>query len=430
MTRPADQIAHGEQKRPRPRRRGNVRARGPGRWLISWYLGEGRNGKRRYVSKVVHGTKLDAEKELTRILGSRDVGLYVAPSKLTVNAYLDRWLADGAKGTDRTREGARWLLERYVRPVVGQLRLDRLAPLDVQAIVTEMTKRELSARTIRLAIAILKQALRKAIAWRLLVSNPAEGAELPKKQQREMRVLRAEEVAALRAALVELAEEARAALASATAKGARAAAEADVARWAQARVLFDVMLALGVRPGEAAALRWSDIDLEAGMATVRRALTWKIETDDTGKRRRVQTFASPKTRQSVRTLPLGPTLVGTLRAHKAGQAERAMRLGAAYARELDLVFANEIGRPLDDRNVAQRLLRAGLVRAKLDPKLRLYDLRHTSATHLLALGVNIKAVSERLGHTSAKMTLDVYSHVLPGMQEEATARIEEALLGR
>ncbi|MGH7292501.1 MAG: site-specific integrase, partial [Myxococcota bacterium] len=216
----------------------------------------------------------------------------------------------------------------------------------------------------------------------------------------------------------------------ATEKWKRARWESDSARWDQARVLFDVMLALGVRPGEVAALRWSDVDLDAGAVTIRRALTWKIEADESGKRKRVQTFAAPKTRSSVRTLPLGPALVATLRTHKAGQAERAMRLGAAYARELDLIFSNEVGRPLDDRNVAQRWLREGLKRAKLDPKLRLYDLRHTSATHLLALGVNIKAVSERLGHTSAKMTLDVYSHVLPGMQEEATARIEAALLGR
>ncbi|MEX2206767.1 MAG: tyrosine-type recombinase/integrase [Myxococcota bacterium] len=377
---------------------------------------------------MIHGSKSDAEKELTRILGSRDVGLYVAPSKLTVDAYLDRWLVDGAKGTDRTRESARWLLEHYVRPVIGETRLDRLAPLDVQAVVSAMTKRELSARTIRLAIAILKQALRKAIAWRILASNPADGVELPKKEQREMRVLRTHEVAALRRALLEIVQETRGRAVASTEKASRDRWESDSARWAQARVLFDVMLALGVRPGEVAALRWSDLDLDAGAVTIRQARTWRIETDESGKRRRVQISAAPKTRSSVRSLPLGAALVATLRGHKAAQAERAMRLGAAYARDLDLVFANEIGRALDDRNVAQRWLREGLKRAGLDPKLRLYDLRHTSATHLLALGVNIKAVSERLGHTSAKMTLDVYSHVLPGMQEEATARIEAALL--
>ena len=104
-----------------------------------------------------------------------------------------------------------------------------------------------------------------------------------------------------------------------------------------------------------------------------------------------------------------------------------MRLGPDYARELDLVFAGETGQPLNNRNLVQRYFKPIVREAKLPPTLRLYDLRHTCCTLLLATGINVKVVSERLGHASAAMTLDVYGHVLPGMQEEATRRMEGIL---
>lgn len=150
--------------------------------------------------------------------------------------------------------------------------------------------------------------------------------------------------------------------------------KAEGERW---RVLFDFALATGMRPSEYLALAWQDLNLEAGTATVRRSLAqirggWE--------------FKEPKTKGSRRTIPLPQPLVADMKRHRRTQAE-----------------------------------------AELPESLRLYDLRHTCCTLLLATGVNVKVVSGRLGHTSAAMTLDVYGHVLPGMQEEATKKLASLL---
>lgn len=146
-----------------------------------------------------------------------------------------------------------------------------------------------------------------------------------------------------------------------------------------------------MRPSEYLALAWRGLDLDAGTATVRGG--WE--------------FKEPKTKGSRRTILLPHSLVGDLKRHRRTQAEAAMRLGPAYNRELDLVFASEGGEPLDRRNLVQRHFKKIVKEAELPSSLRLYDLRHTCCTLLLATGVNVKVVSERLGHASAAMTLDV-----------------------
>jgi integrase len=138
-------------------------------------------------------------------------------------------------------------------------------------------------------------------------------------------------------------------------------------------------------------------------------------------------FKEPKTAGSRRALPLPLSLVAVLRDHRKHQAERALKLGPAYDRAADLVFANEVGAPLDLRNVVNRHFKPALEAAELPSTVRLYDLRHSHATALLAAGVHPKVAAERLGHATTRQTLDTYSHVLPGMQEEATRRIEDLL---
>jgi len=165
--------------------------------------------------------------------------------------------------------------------------------------------------------------------------------------------------------------------------------------------------------------------LKAGALTVQRALTW--ETRPNAKPKYAPVFLEPKTPHSRRTIPLPVSVVRDLVAHRAVQAEHAMKLGAIYDRAADLIFADEIGAPLSELNLGRRHFRPAAERAKLDKRLRVYDLRHVHASLLLVAGESVKVVSERLGHASAAMTLDVYAHVLPGMQEQATKRIEAAI---
>src|SRR5581483_8532548 len=165
------------------------------------------------------------------------------------------------------------------------------------------------------------------------------------------------------------------------------------------------------------ALKWSDIDLKEGNAVVRRTLVWRKSGG--------WYFGEPKTSRSRRTVPLPQSL----RMHRRLQNELKLQLEAAEREAFqknDLVFAASNGMPHAIRNLKQRHFKPILKRAEL-PMIRLYDLRHSCATLLLAAGENPKVVSERLGHASITLTLDTYSHVLPTMQQSATEKLERIL---
>jgi integrase len=372
-------------------RAGQIVSKGDRRWLVRWFIARDENGKRRYASKTIRGTKKDAQKYLNSVLRSRDLGVQVEPAKITLNSYLDKWLEASARPrvSARTLEDYKWNLKHYARPALGARRLDRIRPLDLQHWLSELEAQGLSGRTIRIAYWILASALKQAVRWEMLPSNPADRVDPPKQRRREMRALSPDEVERFRAAV----------------EGTRFA------------TLFDFLLATGCRPGEALALRWADLDLDTQSARIMRALS---------KANGRPVFKETKTGQG-RALPLPTSLARALTAHRKTQAEQALKLGGSYARDLDLVFANEVGLPLDLRNITQRHFKPALQRAGLPAIVRLYDLRHTCATLMLASGENIKVVAERLGHASPAMTLDVYVHTVPGQQEAATRKLEELL---
>jgi len=139
-------------------------------------------------------------------------------------------------------------------------------------------------------------------------------------------------------------------------------------------------------------------------------------------------FTEPKTRRSRRSVPLSAGLVAQLREYRRGQAELQLKAGKEW-HDLGLIFTTDTGGPLQIRNVVNRHFKPALVSAEIPAIVRLYDLRHTCASLLLQAGVHPKIVSERLGHASVTLTLDVYSHVLPGMQEQATEQLERMLYG-
>ncbi len=376
------------------RRSGQITARGERKWLVRWYVDTDASGKRKYSAKTVHGTKKAAQRYLNSVLRSRDLGQYVEPSRITLDAYLDQWLETAAKPkvATRTHEDYRYMLDRYVRPILGARRLDSLRPLDAQKLIGELEERGLSPRTVRIAHGIFKSALAQAVRWQMLARNPAADVDLPKGRKTEMQALSKDEVARFRKA----------------AKGSRRA------------VLFDFALATGMRPSEYLALAWRDVDLEAGTVTVRRALAsthggWELK--DT------------KTRSSRRTIPLPASLISALREHRRAQAKLMLKAGPAYARKLDLVFATEVGQPLDRISLGRCHFKPILKAAELPTEIRLYDLRHTCCSLALQAGIPVRVVAERLGHASAAMTLDVYGHVLPGDQERATAKLGEVLFG-
>ncbi|HEV7645944.1 MAG TPA: site-specific integrase [Pyrinomonadaceae bacterium] len=182
---------------------------------------------------------------------------------------------------------------------------------------------------------------------------------------------------------------------------------------------FLLAIETGMRPEEYLGLQWKDVDFDKGVLSVRRVV---ITLKGGG-----FYFAEPKTSKSRRSIPLSDTVSTALKVHKRIQLEEKMKLGLDY-QNLDLVFASTIGTPVQHRNFDRRHFAVIRDKANL-PAIRLYDLRHTTATLLLSAGLNPKVVSERLGHASIVLTLDTYSHVLPTMQQDATDRLGRVLYG-
>jgi integrase len=180
------------------------------------------------------------------------------------------------------------------------------------------------------------------------------------------------------------------------------------------------MLVTGMRPGESYALRWEDLDFEHGTISVQRSLIWK------GGPAEGWMLVEPKTERGWRQISIPRSLVESLRALRGCQDETKRKAGALYE-DHGFVFANRWGRPIYPRQFIRHVFKVALVRAGLQRSIRLYDLRHTSATLLLKAGEHIKVVSERLGHASVSITLEVYVHVLPGMQAGAATRIDSLL---
>lgn len=374
---------------------GQIIKRGDRKWLVRVSLGRDESGKRRTLNKMVSGNKKDAERTLTKTLGERDTGTLVEPARSTLNEYLDRWLKDAAKSRVRARtyQDYQEILARYIRPALGARRLAQLSPLDIQAAYNELQGRGLSARTVRYAHAVLRNALGQAVKWRLLSTNPATAVDLPRQQRREMHSLSPEEASRFLEHL----------------------------EGSELRALFLLALTTGMRPGEYLGLQWKDVDINKGSLVVRRTM---VEFRDGG-----WEFAEPKTARSYRTIPLPYTVTRVLADHKRHQAEQRLEVGPKYANH-DLVFATPVGGPLNERNVVNRCFKPIVEAAGLPKSFRLYDLRHSCATLLLAEGEHPKVVSERLGHASITLTLDTYSHVLPTMQEGAAKRLEGLLFAK
>ncbi len=370
---------------------GQLIERGERKWLVRVYLGRGPNGKRKYFNKTIHGTKKEARRFLNEKLHENDRGQLVVPSRRTLGQYLHEWIDKGKPGIqDRTRESYRWVLLQYVLPRLGDRRLDQLGHMEIQDLYARMTAKGLSPRTVRYAHSILRSALGQAVRWRMISVNAADLVELPARQRKEMRALTPDESSQF----------------------------LDAIRGDRWEVLWELLLVTGLRPGEALGLKWADIDWDGRRLRIQRTL----RRNDANK----WSFGEPKTDRSRRSVVVPVSTMESLRSHRARQAEARLRRGGDYNASLDLVFATHDGHPVDYRVQVRRHFRPLVKAAGLDP-LRPYDLRHTCATLLLASGEHPKVVAERLGHSSTVMTMDVYSHVLPDMQERAAERLERLL---
>lgn len=370
--------------------RGHIRKRGKRSWEIAFDLPREADGKRRQVFITVHGTKRDAEAKLQEMLTSLHKGEFVKPVQETVGAFLQRWLETYAScsTSPRTLRDYKGIVRRYLVPYLGPVPLSRLRPDHVQSLYADMNRRGLSAQTILHTHRLLSEALSYAVKWGLLSRNVCQVIKPPSPAPKQMRILTPDE-------LRKFLEACR-----------------DSPYWP----VFWTALTTGLRRSELLGLRWRDVDLERGVLSVTAALH---RLPGSGLK-----LLAPKSSRSRRLVLMPPVTAALLREIRTQQEDMKRRLGLAMDPE-DFVFARADGRPFDPEKVSKAF---GEVAKKAGIEgIRLHDLRHTHASLMLIAGVHPKVVSERLGHASVAITMDIYSHVLPGLQEDAVTRLSHLL---
>ena len=377
--------------------KGYLKKRSEGSWSVVIYLGHDPvTGKERHKWHTVHGNRKAAERELTRLLREFDTGAYVDAVKLTVKEYLEKWLQDYARVNvaGKTFERYAAVVKHQLAPALGSLPLAKLQPLHIQTCYSQMLQggrkdgREggLSPQTVLHHHRILRQALQQAVRWQLLARNPADAVEPPRPQPREMRAL----------------DEAQTAWLIDATHGTR--------------LYIPVLLAVstGMRRGEILAVPWQEMNLISGAVSVCRSLE---QTKAGGLK-----FKDTKSRHGRRPVSLPEITVEALRQHKAAQDARKALLGSDY-QDNDLICCRDDG-TIWPPNAFTSAFR-DLLRRRGIAAMRFHDLRHSHASQLLRAGVSPKVIAERPGHSKVGFTLDAYSHLLPGMQEEA-ARLTDA----
>ena len=359
--------------------------------------------ERRQVTRGGFTTQREAVSALAKARVGRDGGEDPTrkDTKKRVGEYLREWVT-GMKGSLKPTTFASYelLSHKYLIPRLGTVPLRRLTTATINTAYGEIqatgrlkdATSPLSARSVRHVHAVLRLALKDAVAAGLISHNPAIGAKLPRDrgEVREMQVWSAEQLAAF----------------------------LKSTRGDRLHELWYTAALTGLRRGELLGLRWSDLtwpdeDGESGRLRIRRGF---VSVD--GK----ATLSSPKTEAGARDVAIDPGTVLALRRQAARQLDDQDKWGDAW-QDTGYVFTIENGQPLHPER-ATKLFREAIKQAKL-PRIRLHDLRHTHATLGLEAGIPVKIISQRLGHSSTRITQDVYQHVLKEQQEAAAGQIAD-----
>ena len=372
---------------------GHIRKRGKESWSVVIDLGKDPlSGRRRQVRRAVKGTKREAEAALVQLLHQRDSGVDRPPGRILLGEYLEKWLQDFAEHhlAPATRKRYAELLRVHVIPSLGSIPLAKLRPLHIHECYAQVLAKGRSARTALHVPRVLREALQHGLRLQLLARNPADAVEPPRPERYQAPMLAPEEVVRL----LDTAEE--------TTHGS----------------LVHTALATGLRLGELLGLRWEDVDLQAGVLHIRQSLQRLGGHQGT--------FRQPKTHRSARPVSIPVATVERLKRHRVRKAEEFLAAGASR-QDSGLVFTDALGLPVH-HEAWRRSWRRIVERSGLAP-LRFHDLRHVHASLLLQQGVHPKIVSERLGHSGIGITMDIYSHVLPGLQSQAIEGLGQLLSG-
>jgi integrase len=374
--------------RPKPRRRSNQEGsyslRRDGRWMARI----SHQGRRYYVYAK---TKDEARRKLRDLQRKQDQGLPLSSPHLLVRDFLQQWLAL-VKNRLRPKSWIDYesLTRTHLVPHLGRYPLTRLEPSHIAKAWEAMIRDGASAAMVQHCHARLTTALRDAMRLHLIYRNPAQAVSPPKVEKKAIHPPSAREIQKILTA-------------------------------AKSTPYYEVLhlcFHSGLRRSEALALRWRDLDLD----DLTLAVGSSLYRAPGGK----SVFMPPKTARSRRSVALTPSSAKVLRDLRTQQEEDGRLLGYAVGPD-SLVFRDRMGSPILPRSLTRAfsniVKRAGL------KGYRLHDTRHAHATLMLRQGVHPKIVQERLGHSKISTTLDIYSHVVPGLQEAAALRFDEGLQG-
>lgn len=366
---------------------GYIRKRSNG-WSYTVSLGLNlKTNEYKQKSKGGFKTKAECKAAMVEIENKINKNEYFEESKITLESYLNEWLDNIRYNiAESTYVFYKDIVDRILIKNLGKIQIEKLKALQIQSFLTNMiNKNVLSTTTVRHYYNVLNIALNQAVKWQIIQMNPCNLVEAPKKQKAKIAVLKPNEVDKLLL----------------------------YTKKSEYKVMYiPLVLALtcGMRRGEILGLQWEDVDLEKGITKIKHNLV-KVGTSCK--------LTTPKTDSSIRTIALLPTTIKVLKEYK--ENKKIIKINKDY----DYVCCWENGEPIKP-DYPSHTLKVLLERCNL-PHIRFHDLRHTHATMLLMQNVNVKVVSERLGHSKIDMTLDTYSHVLPQMQQEAVDKLEDLL---
>lgn len=383
--------------------RGHLFQRYPGSWTIVLDIGRkvdpltGRT-KRVQKWKTTRGTKKEAQAELATMLHNLNRGQVISPSKMTVAEWFEEWMKSVITPHKRLRTAETYqsVITHHLKPALGQYRLADLRASHIQAYYQGST---LAPATLQQHQAILHSALQSAVLQDLLPRNVAS-LVIGKPRQRDGHEMLAQNC-------WEAAE-------------AKRFLETAKAGTPQQAALYPLAIDTGARKAELCGLKWADLDVDKKTLSIVRQLV-KV-----GKMGQAPLFGPTKNGKS-RSIDLDERTIELLRRHKADQAARRLLLGTSY-QDHGLIFARDFGQPLPMNNLGERDF-SRLIETAQVKRITFHGLRHTCATLLLQAGVPIKVVSERLGHKRIEITLNVYAHALPSMQQDAAVKLGRLLHG-
>ncbi|WP_192868132.1 tyrosine-type recombinase/integrase [Calderihabitans maritimus] len=365
------------------------------RWLIRYELPrDPETGKRRQKAEIVYGTKKDAERRLREVLIGLDKGTYTVPTDLTVAEYMTDWLEkyEADHQNKKTISTARYLVNNHIIHELGFIKLKDLQPYHIDKLYLKLRKskekggKELSTRTVRYVHSLLSSALNRAVALNLIPFNPADKVKPPRLHEKEVKPLTDEQ----RKRFLEAAQGSR------------------------LENLFIVALGTGARKGELLNLTWDQINFKDKTITF-----INMSNDDS--------TSDAKTECSKRTIPMFPDVEKALRAQRTQQAKEKLKAGPLY-NDRNLVFANEVGNPLNPSNIRNRYWIPTLRKAGLPENTHFHALRHTFATTLIRKGIEVRQVSAWLGHKDPAFTFKRYHHYIPAKIDEREAERINAMI--